>query len=177
MIDFVRMTQNSKWVTENVLWTLTCEPPLPPQITSIHKIHIFIFPTYLPFVLSLHFLFVTLEIHLKSLQIVRYNIHMLCCHITFKSKIFNVHCESTFLLKRNAQLKIVLFTWPLHNIIEDRRGRQDMTDRIGQIDRIVIQKSLVNVYHKCQVCVLFQDLKVTTYQEKRNCILYDNRIF
>ena len=34
------------------LWT----PPPPPLITSIHKIHTFIFPTFLPFIL--HFLFV-----------------------------------------------------------------------------------------------------------------------
>ena len=57
---------------------------------------------------------------------------MLCCHITFKyQKILNVHYKSTLLLKREVQLKNVLFTWSLHNIIEDRRGRYDMIDRIG----------------------------------------------
>ena len=58
---------------------------------------------------------------------------MLCCHITFKyQKILNVHFKSTLLLKREVQLKNVLFTWSLHNIIEDRRGRYDRQDRIDR---------------------------------------------
>ena len=78
--------------------------------------------------------------------------------------------------KRKVQLKNVLFTWPLHNIIEDRRGRWDMIDRIGQ-DRIDRHDSNIEELGKCVLmsglCVI-QDMKVTTYWEKRNCILYDN---
>ena len=34
----------------------------------------------------------------------------------------NAQCKSTFLLKIKAQLKNILFTWPLQNIIEDMDG-------------------------------------------------------
>ena len=127
------VTQNSKWVTENVLCLLNREPPNPPQITSMHKIFIFIFPTFLKFILSLHFLFVVLKIHLENLFKLYDKIYI--CYVVILlliSKILNVNCKSTFLLKRKAQLKNVQLTQPLHNIIEHRRGRLVMIDRIDR---------------------------------------------
>ena len=51
-----------------------------------------------------------------------------------------------------------------------------MIDRIGQ-DRIDRHDSNIEELGKCLLmsglCVI-QDMKVTTYWEKRNCILYDN---
>ena len=74
------MTQNSKWMTENILWTLTYEPK---QTININfKIHIFIFPTICS--ISPFSVCSVANPFKKSFQIVRYNTHMLPCHITFK---------------------------------------------------------------------------------------------
>ena len=52
---------------------------------------------FLPFLLSLHFLFVAKEIHLKSLFKLCNTIYMLCCHYFKLSNILNIHCKSMFL--------------------------------------------------------------------------------
>ena len=85
-----------KWVTENFLWMLTCDPlaspPTAPWITSIRKIDIFIFPTFLPFLLSLHFLFVVWEIHLKSFLKLYYDTIYICYIVILLLNIKDIEC-------------------------------------------------------------------------------------
>ena len=57
-------------LTQRKLNTIAFKPPPPSLLDSkisIHRIHTFIFPTFLPFLLYLRFLFVVQEIHLKSI--------------------------------------------------------------------------------------------------------------
>ena len=85
-----------KWVTEKFLWTLTCDPlpssPTAQWITSIRKIDIFVFPTCLPFLLSLHFLFVAWEIHLKSFLKLYYDTIYICYIVILLLNIKDIEC-------------------------------------------------------------------------------------